>query len=111
MYNGVPAEHVTSHAGAVSLAVTDVPNGVTSRGVLLDIPPVVGCDWLDPGFGVTPEHLSAAEDAPRRLGECEWTMSRDASHAIWHGAGGRCPEDRFTERVIGWWSTPSAHSV
>ena len=61
MYNGVPAEHVTSHAGAVSLAVTDAPTGVTSRGVLLDIPPVVGGDWLEPGFGVLPEHLDAAE--------------------------------------------------
>lgn len=62
MFNGVPAEHVTAHAGAVSLAVTDVAQGITSRGVLLDIPPVVGVDWLDPGFGVTPEHLHAAEE-------------------------------------------------
>ena len=61
MYNGLPAAHVTSHAGATSLPITDVANGVTTRGVLLDIPPVVGVDWLDPGFGVLPEHLEAAE--------------------------------------------------
>ncbi len=62
MYNGLPAEHVTAHAGAVSLAITDVAGGITSRGVLLDIPPVVGVEWLDPGFGVTPAHLEAAEE-------------------------------------------------
>ena len=61
MFNGVPAEHVTSHAGATSLAITDVSGGITSRGVLLDIPPLLDVDWLEPGFGVTPEHLEAAE--------------------------------------------------
>jgi kynurenine formamidase len=61
MYNGVPAEHVTSHAGAVTLPITDIGGGVTSRGVLLDIPPLLGVDWLEPGFGVTPEHLEGAE--------------------------------------------------
>jgi kynurenine formamidase len=61
MFNGVPAEHVTSHAGATSLAITDVSAGITSRGVLLDIPPVLDVEWLEPGFGVTPEHLEAAE--------------------------------------------------
>lgn len=61
MFNGVPAEHVTSHAGATSLAITDAAEGITSRGVLLDIPPLLDVDWLEPGFGVTPEHLEAAE--------------------------------------------------
>lgn len=62
MFNGVPAEHVTTHAGATSLAITDVPHGITSRGVLLDIPAVLGVNWLEPGFGVTPEHLEAAQE-------------------------------------------------
>ena len=61
MYNGVPAAHVTSHAGAVTMPITDAAAGITSRGVLLDIPPVLGVDWLEPGFGVLPEHLEAAE--------------------------------------------------
>lgn len=62
MYNGRPAAHVTAHAGAVSLPMTDLSGGVTSKGVLLDIPPVLGVDWLEPGFGVMPEHLEAAEE-------------------------------------------------
>lgn len=61
MFNGKPAEHVTAHAGAVSLAITDIAEGITSRGVLLDIAATEGVDWLEPGFGVTPAHLDAAE--------------------------------------------------
>jgi kynurenine formamidase len=37
------------------------PQGINTRGVLLDIPAVRGVDWLEPGEGVRPADLEAAE--------------------------------------------------
>jgi kynurenine formamidase len=61
MYNGYPAELVSTLHAATRLSVTNAFEGVMTRGVLLDIPAVRGCDWLDPGEGVGPEELEAAE--------------------------------------------------
>lgn len=62
-YNGGPAELVTSMFGATNLAVTGLRDGVVTRGVLLDVPATRGVDWLEPGTGVFPEDLEAAEQA------------------------------------------------
>ena len=43
-------------------AITDLPEGILTRGLLYDIPGVRGVDWLEPGDGVTPEDLEAAEE-------------------------------------------------
>jgi kynurenine formamidase len=61
MYNGGPAELVNSMFGATTLAVTAMKGGIATRGVLVDIPALRGVDWLDPGVGVFPEDLEAAE--------------------------------------------------
>ena len=61
MYNGYPAELVTSQLGATRLAITDVAEGVTTRGVLLDVARAHGVDALEPGYGVMPEDLARAE--------------------------------------------------
>jgi kynurenine formamidase len=62
MYNGKPAELVTVSLGATTLDITAARDGVFTRGVLMDIPPVRGVDWLDGGDGVFPEDLEAAEE-------------------------------------------------
>jgi kynurenine formamidase len=62
-YNGGPAELVNSMFGATNLAVTGMQAGVVTRGVLLDVPAARGVDWLEPGTGVFPEDLEAAEAA------------------------------------------------
>ncbi len=62
MYNNRPASLVTSGQGATHHAITAVPDGVTTRGVLLDIAGVRDVDWLEPGEGVFPEDLRAAEE-------------------------------------------------
>jgi len=62
MYNGYPAELVTSQLGATRLAVTDVKDGISTRGVLLDVARARGVDWLEPGTPVTPADLEAAEE-------------------------------------------------
>ena len=61
MYNGKPAELVTSGLGATHHAVTALKDGIVTRGVLLDVAAAQDRPWLDPGEGVYPEHLEAAE--------------------------------------------------
>lgn len=62
LYNDVPANRVTD-AGADELSIAQVADGITGRGVLLDIPAVRGVPWLEPGDYVTTEDLLAAEAA------------------------------------------------
>lgn len=62
LYNGVPAGAVTPQ-GAVELSLDTVADGIVGRGVLLDIPPLRGVPWLEPGDHVMPEDLVAAEQA------------------------------------------------
>lgn len=62
MYNGKPADLVNAQQGASHFAVTKLGDGIVTRGVLMDIPALDGRPWLDPGEGVFPEHLEAAEE-------------------------------------------------
>lgn len=62
LYNGVPAGTVTT-GGAAELHVELDKDGITGRGVLLDIPRLRGVRWLEPGDHVTADDLTAAERA------------------------------------------------
>ena len=103
MYGGVPADRVTSRHGATHHAVTEVPAGVTTRGVLLDVAATRGRRWLEPGEGVFPEDLEAAEAAQsvrvgagdavllrtgysRRKREHGPDRTQDVGRAGWHAA-------------------------
>src|SRR5207302_7077079 len=61
MYNGRPANRVTSWGGALDHPITGLSEGVVTRGVLLDVAGDSGAAWLEPGTGVYPEQLEAAE--------------------------------------------------
>lgn len=61
MYNGYPASAVTAPHGATVLSVHELAAGVTTKGVVLDVTAVQDVRWLQPGEGVFPEHLEAAE--------------------------------------------------
>jgi kynurenine formamidase len=61
LYNAVSTDRVDFVAGATSHAVTVAADGVLTRGVLLDIPSLLGADWLEPGTAIVPEHLDGAE--------------------------------------------------
>ena len=61
MYNGTPANLVTSREGAQSHSIEPAGDGIVTRGVLLDIPKLRGVDWLDPAEPVMPADLDAAE--------------------------------------------------
>jgi kynurenine formamidase len=59
MYNDRDGALVTMR-GATANAVTAFADGVTTRGVLVDIPALRGQDWLRPNEPVRPDELDAA---------------------------------------------------
>ena len=61
LYNGKPANLITSREGAQSHSIEVASQGIVTRGILLDIPLLKGKDWLDPNEPVMPEDLEAAE--------------------------------------------------
>lgn len=61
LYNGKPANLITSREGAQSHSIEVASQGIVTRGVLLDIPLLKGKDWLEPNEPVMPEDLEAAE--------------------------------------------------
>ncbi|KAA2252579.1 cyclase family protein [Solihabitans fulvus] len=63
LYNGFPASVVTS-AGAAYCGVDRIGQ-VVGRGVLLDLPRMLGVDVLPPGYAVTAADLDAAEELAR----------------------------------------------
>jgi len=63
MYNGRPAEAVTTDRGATEHSIEALKDGIVTRGVLLDIARVRGKEWLEGGEAVFPEDLEAAEKA------------------------------------------------
>jgi kynurenine formamidase len=63
LYNGRSCNLITSREGATVEAVELLHDGVVSRGVLLDVARARGVPWLEPGEGVMPEDLEAAERA------------------------------------------------
>jgi kynurenine formamidase len=62
MFGGRPASDVRSD-GALSNTVLSMADGVVGRGVLLDVPRALGCDFLDTGEVITVADLQAAEEA------------------------------------------------
>ncbi len=62
MFGGRPASDVRSD-GARSNAVTSMADGVVGRGVLLDVPRALGCEFLDTGEVVMAADLQATEEA------------------------------------------------
>jgi kynurenine formamidase len=61
LYNGRPAQRVDTYEGATVLAIDSIPDGVVTRGVLLDIPGLSGREWLEADEAIFPEDLEAAE--------------------------------------------------
>ena len=62
MYNDRAASEVKS-TGARANTVMTLKDGVAGRGVLLDVPRVLGCDFVDPAHGITVEELERTEQA------------------------------------------------
>ena len=58
MYNGYSQQEVTE-SGAKKLAITNMKNGIFTRGILVDIPVLKGVPYLEPGAAIYPEDLEA----------------------------------------------------
>jgi kynurenine formamidase len=61
IYNGVPA-NVPAADGAGSLSIDTIRDGIVGRGVLLDIPRLLGVPWLEPGDHVSYDQLVRAAE-------------------------------------------------
>jgi kynurenine formamidase len=62
MYGGRPAELVNAWHGAGACDVLGAADGIVTRGVLLDVADCRGDEWIEPGQGIFPEDLEAAEE-------------------------------------------------
>lgn len=69
MYNGFAASDVKS-TGATRNSIMAGKDGISGRGVLLDIPRLKGVDWLEIVERISPEDLEQAEEAQNvKVGE------------------------------------------
>ena len=59
IYNGYSAAQVSSK-GAMKNDVRSGSNGMTGRGVLLDMPRALGVEWLEPGHAISAAELDQA---------------------------------------------------
>lgn len=60
MFGGVEAAPVQTYAGGLERHTVDTIQPIFRRGVLFDIPKLVGLDVLPKDFIITPEHLDSA---------------------------------------------------
>jgi kynurenine formamidase len=58
MYNNRPAERVAAEFGAVDHDVVAYKNGISTRGILIDVARHRGVPWLEPADGVTAAELT-----------------------------------------------------
>jgi kynurenine formamidase len=59
-YNGAPLAH-RPPAGQQRNSVAAMSDGLVTRGVLVDLPALLGVDFVAPGGAITPDHLEAWE--------------------------------------------------
>ena len=105
MYNGFKASDVKS-TGATRNSIMAAKDGVSGRGVLLDIPRLRGVDWLEIGERISPDDLEAAEREQNvRVGEGDILLvstGRDARRAA---LGAWAPTDGLAgldARAVSW---------
>lgn len=101
IYNGRSAETVRHDLGACACAVTAAWQGITTRGVLLDVPAAHGTGRLEPGYAVQPADIAACErrqNVTVRPGDAVllYTGASLQAHQAGHPAG--LPP----ERMAGW---------
>lgn len=60
LWNGHATANVDSFSGARRCGIHQLRDRLVGRGILLDIPRVVGADRLQPGFRIEAEHLDQA---------------------------------------------------
>jgi kynurenine formamidase len=61
MYNGYSFQETVKEGGCQKLGIDALPNGIVTRGILIDIPRLKGVPSLPPGTHVYPEDIEAWE--------------------------------------------------
>ena len=61
LYNGHNIKDTKSEKGCTTLGVEALKHGLTTRGILIDIPRLRGLKYLEPGTAVYPEDIEAWE--------------------------------------------------
>ena len=61
-YNNVPVEVSTIEDGCVKNGISNLQQGIVTRGILLDIPRLKGVPWLEPGEAIYTEDILAWEE-------------------------------------------------
>ena len=80
LYNGKSPATVTSR-GATIMDITAYAQGITGRGVLLDVPRFRKVKWLEPGEAVTAKELQEVEEFQEvRLQEGDILLFRTGHH-------------------------------
>ena len=98
MYNGYPAELVTS-SGAAKNGIQNYRDKIVTRGILLDMARYRGVDWLEPGDGISGQDLAECAESvgiTPRPGDAllvrTGMMARVRANESWGGyAGGDAP--------------------
>ena len=62
LYNGKPANLITSRQGAQTHSIEAAYSGIITKGILLDLPKLRGVEYLDPNEPVMPLDLLEAEE-------------------------------------------------
>lgn len=87
MYNGYSRDEVTAE-GCKKLAITNASDGIFTRGVLMDIPRLLGGRFLEPGHAIYPADLEAWEKkAGLRVGAGDVVLIRTGRWARWEEKG------------------------
>jgi hypothetical protein len=68
LYNGVPAQRVSTTEGATSHSVEVARTGIVTRGVLVDAPMLRGVEFIERGDGV------GLDDVARAEAQCGFTV-------------------------------------
>lgn len=98
MYNGFPAEDVKS-TGAKRCSIICAKDGIVSRGVLLDIPRLLGREWLELDEMISLEQLERAEEAQGvRVSEGDILLIATGRDTRRRAQG---PWDAFTDGIPG----------
>lgn len=63
LFGGVDSRGAFTALGSSWAPVTTFADGIVARGILLDMPPLAGASWLEPGTAVRAGDIERAEDA------------------------------------------------
>jgi kynurenine formamidase len=86
-YNGRGPESVGSQ-GARFNSITNLRDRAVGRGVLLDVPRMLGRPWLDPGESIQAEHLERCAQAQGvEIGQGDFVLVRTGQMAACRAAG------------------------